>query len=50
MTDLGAPAECEIHDVNPICVENGEGFGALGVCAPVCRVVAELEDMTDLLK
>ena len=50
VTDLGAATEHEIHDMNPIGVEDGEASGTvLRICTLVCRVVTELEDMTGLL-
>lgn len=51
VTDLRAATECEIHDVNPVGVDNGEGSSTtLRVRARECRVMAELEDMTSLSK
>lgn len=51
VTDLRAAAECEIDEVDPVGVKNGEGFGAtLRICARICRVVTELEDVTGLLE
>lgn len=49
--DLRAAAECEIHNMNPIGVENSEGSRAtLGMRAWKRGVVTELEDMTGLTK
>ena len=50
-SDVGAAAEHEVHDMNPICMDDGEGSGAaLGVCAWEGGVVTELEDVTGLSK
>ena len=50
-SDLGAAAEHEVHNMNPICMEDGEGSGtALGVCAWEGGVVTELEEVTGLSK
>ena len=51
MADLRAATKREIHDVNPVRVDNGEGSStALGIRTLKCRVVTELEDMTSLSK
>ena len=51
MADLGTATKREIHDVNPIGVDNGKGLSAaLGICAQECGVVTKLEHMTGLSK
>ena len=36
LANLGAPAECEVHKVDPVGVNDGEGFGtALGIRARI---------------
>ena len=50
-SNVRAAAECEIHDMNPIGMEDGEGSGtALRVCAWEGGVVTELDDVTGLSK
>jgi hypothetical protein len=50
-SNLGAAAEHEIHNMDPIGMEDGEGSGAaLWVCAWEGGVVTELEDVTGLSK
>lgn len=49
LTSLRAAAVCEIHEVNPIGVDNGEGSGAaLGVRTRIRGVVAKLDHVTDV--
>ena len=51
ITGLAAPTVCEVDEVNPVDVNDGEGLSAgLGVRALVSRVVADLEDMTGFPK
>jgi hypothetical protein len=41
--------ECKVYEVNPIGVDNCEGFSAsLGTCTPIRRVVTKLENVTSL--
>lgn len=48
-TSLTAGTVCEIDEMNPIGVNDGEGSGtALGICTRIVGVVAELEDVTRL--
>lgn len=45
--DLATPTECEVHNVDPIGMDDGERFGAqFGVCAFVGGVVAKLQKVT----
>ena len=49
MASLTATAECKLHKVNPICVDNSECLGtALGVCTWIQGMMAELKDKTSL--
>ena len=51
LTNLGTAAECKVHDVDSISMNEGEGFSAvLGICAGVRQVMAKLEDTANLLK
>jgi hypothetical protein len=51
MTDFRAATKREIHNVNPIGVNDGKASTtALRTCARLCGVVAKLEDMTSLSK
>ena len=48
-TGLTAAAVCEIHEVNPIGVDDGEGSSAgLGIRTCIFGVVTELEDKSNL--
>ena len=49
MAGLAATTECELHEVNPICVDNSERSGtALGACTWIQGMMAELKDETSL--
>ena len=47
VTGLGAPTVYEVDEVNSVRVNNREGLSAaLGICTQICRVMAELEEVT----
>ena len=49
LTDLAAPAKCEVHGVNPIGMDDGKWLGALsGARTSVGGVVTKLEEVTGL--
>ena len=49
VTDLGAAAECKIHEVNPSGVNDSEGLRArLGTCTWIRGMVSKLKDVTSL--
>ena len=51
LANLGAATECEVHEVDPICMNNRKGFGTgLRTCANIFRVMTELEDVANLSK
>ena len=51
LANLRAPTECEVHKMDSVGMNDGEGFGAaLRVCAGVRRMVTKLEDMASPLK
>lgn len=50
-TSLAASTVCEVHEVDPIDVDNGKGLGAsLGVRTLFGRVVTKLENVTGFPK
>ena len=51
VTNLAAPTVCEVYDVDPIGVDDGEWLGApLGVCTQIGRMVTKLKDVTGFLE